>query len=66
MDRDVKKDVGFIGPIFTKMKPETTTRGTIKRKSFAEEHADTILHFPSASLSPISLSVSVLSSEKKI
>lgn len=55
MDKDVKKDVGF-----TKRKPETTTRGTMKRKSFAEEHADIILHFPSTFASPISLCLNYL------
>lgn len=58
VDKEVKKDVGHLGPIFTKTKPETRTRGTMKRKSLAEEHAD-ILHFPSTSSSPISLSLSI-------
>lgn len=60
MDKDVKKDIGFLGPIFTKPKPETTRRGTMKRKSFAEEHADMILHFPSTYSSPISLCLNYL------
>lgn len=58
VDKEVKKGVGHLGPIFTKAKPETRTRGTMKRKSLAEEHAD-ILHFPSTSSSPISLSLSI-------
>lgn len=65
MDKEVKKEVGFLGPIFTQTKTETRTRGTMKRKSLAEydvieEHADMFLHFPSTSSSPIALKFSSL------
>lgn len=40
MDKDVKKDVGFI-----KRKLEMIIRGIMKRKSFVEEYVDIILYF---------------------
>jgi len=72
VDREVNKEVESLGPIFTKTKPEMTTRGTMNRKSLVEydvveEHADMFLHFPSTSSSPmISLSINSLSLRRKL